>query len=330
MIELIELCKYYGEKAAVDHVSLRVERGNNMVLLGTSGCGKTTTLKMINRLIEPSSGTIRVNGQDVRQQPLEKLRRNIGYVIQSIGLFPHYTVAQNIGLVPSLLKWPEKRIRERCSELMNLVGLDETMGERMPYELSGGQQQRVGLARALAADPEVILMDEPFGALDPITKQQILTEFLQMEALLSKTMIMVTHDVFEAVTLADSICLMDQGRVQQIGSPLDLVFRPASNFVRDFFNIQRFRLELQVLRLEDILPLAETEEATGGEREPTSQLNSSDSLLYALEKLEQEGNENLLISGDDKKKRPSRIMSRESMLKFFYLLKKDLSAKANH
>jgi osmoprotectant transport system ATP-binding protein len=324
MIQVRELSKYYNGKAAVDHVSFEIAEGNTMVLLGTSGCGKTTTMKMINRLIEPSSGQILVGGKDIKAQKPEELRRNIGYVIQNIGLFPHYSVAQNIGLVPSLLKWPDEKINRRNLELMSLIGLDESLLHRYPHELSGGQQQRVGLARALAADPQLILLDEPFGALDPITKQQIQQEFLTLETLKNKTMLMVTHDVFEAVTLGDSICLMDQGRIQQIGTPHELIFRPASGFVREFFNSQRFRLELQVLKLRDLVKLAPPPQAATAKLSGIS-LSDGLSLLESLEALEREDAASLTVLEKGDKKRPSMVLSREEIFGFFYQLKKQLS-----
>ncbi|WPP49927.1 ABC transporter ATP-binding protein [Catalinimonas niigatensis] len=326
MIEVSELSKDFNGKLAVDRVSFQIEEGQTMVLLGTSGCGKTTTMKMINRLIEPSSGQVFVGGKDVQKQVPEELRKNIGYVIQSIGLFPHYTVAQNIGLVPSLLRWSESKIKDRSEELMALIGLPLSLLNRLPHELSGGQQQRVGLARALAADPQLILMDEPFGALDPITKQQIQREFLTLETLRKKTMIIVTHDVFEAVTLGDHVCLMDRGRIQQQGTPYELIFRPANEFVHSFFNSQRFRLELQVVKLKDIAKLLKT---SAPEEIPHPVQNISlppnTSLLEALEELEKEDMEWLSISEVEYEKRPSKLLNREKLLHYFYQLKKELS-----
>lgn len=326
MIEVKELSKYFNSKAAVDHISFQIDEGQTMVLLGTSGCGKTTTMKMINRLIEPSSGEIYIGGKDIRRQSPEVLRRNIGYVIQSVGLFPHFTVAQNIGLVPSLIGWDKKKIKVRCDELMALIGLSPNLLERFPHELSGGQQQRVGLARALAADPQLILLDEPFGALDPITKQQIQKEFLTLEALKKKTMLMVTHDVFEAVSLGDSICLMDKGKIQQQGTPYELIFKPASSFVHKFFNTQRFRLELQVVKLSDIVRLHSSETIEELPPEDTVvKMPSDTSLLEALEMLEREDTAWLRVVDEHvEQKRLSSLLSRENLMQYFYQFKKEV------
>jgi osmoprotectant transport system ATP-binding protein len=213
-------------------------------------------LKMLNRLVELSSGKISINGQDIMTQSAVELRRKIGYVIQQIGLFPHYTVEQNIGLVPSLLKWPASSIRKRTVELLQMVGLPyEQYAKKYPDQLSGGQQQRIGLARALAADPPIILMDEPFGALDPIIRSAIRQEFLQLDALKDKTTILVTHDVTEAVQLADHICLMDKGEVQQLGTAKELLYKPANSFVQQFFNQNRFQLQLMVHTLDNVWPV---------------------------------------------------------------------------
>lgn len=255
MIEAIELTKKYQGYAAVNRISFQVREGETLGLVGTSGCGKSTTLKMLNRLIEPSSGRIIINGQDVQQIPPEKLRRGIGYSIQNSGLFPHYTVAENVAVVPRLLKWKEKRINQRTQELLAMVGLPpEKFLQRYPQELSGGQKQRVGLARALAADPPLILLDEPFGALDGITRHQIQLEFKQLKNILGKTVILVTHDIFEAVTLCDRLSVMDRGIIQQIGTSKELIFQPSNYFVRDLFASQRFQLELYITTLGDLIP----------------------------------------------------------------------------
>jgi osmoprotectant transport system ATP-binding protein len=256
MIEIKALSKSFGNTTAVDALSFRVEGGETLALLGTSGSGKTTTLKMLNRLIEPSSGQILLNGEDIRQQPLETMRRQMGYVIQQVGLFPHYTVDENVAVVPKLLDWPAARIQERSTLLLERLGLDPAVfGSRYPHELSGGQQQRVGIARALAAEPPVLLMDEPFSALDPITRQELRRDFRKLEEFQQQTVILVTHDVAEAFELADRICLLDDGKLQQLGTPRELLFRPANDFVRDFFAAQRLRLAYQVLEVNDLQEL---------------------------------------------------------------------------
>lgn len=256
MIEVSNLTKEFHGIKAVDNISFSVKKGETFVLLGTSGCGKTTTLKMINRLIDPTLGEMRIEGKNTLEQDPTELRKHLGYVIQNIGLFPHYTVEQNITVVPQLLKWEQGRMRMRTKELLELVGLvpPEDFLKRLPEELSGGQQQRVGLARAFAADPPIILLDEPFGALDPITRRQIQKEFKKLEKIMSKTMILVTHDTFEAIDLGDTICLMENGRIQQIGTPKELLFFPKNDFVQNFFRANRFLLELKVILLKDLLP----------------------------------------------------------------------------
>ena len=255
MITVEQLSKYFGEVKAVDGISFEVNEHENLVLLGTSGCGKTTTLKMINRLIEPTSGKILIDGKDIFTQSPEILRRSIGYVLQNNGLFPHYTVAENIAIVPQLLKWDEKRIEKRIAELMEKLHLSSDYLNIYPNELSGGQQQRVGLARALVADPPVLLMDEPFGALDNVTRSKIHAEFKALDELKRKTIIMVTHDVQEAFELGDRICLMDKGKIVQIGTPAELLFNPANDFVNDFLKEQRLQLELRAVRIKDIWKL---------------------------------------------------------------------------
>lgn len=235
MIEVSHLRKSFGNTVAVKDISFEVNTGENLILLGTSGCGKTTTLRMLNRLIVPESGNIRINGRDVQSVSPEKLRRGIGYVMQQTGLFPHYTVAENIAIVPKLEKWPGEKINARTRELMHKLGLSyDTHAHMFPHELSGGQQQRVGIARALAADPPVLLMDEPFGALDPITRQKIRNDFKEVDELKRKTMVMVTHDVQDAFALATRICLMDKGAIVQLGTPEELRERPVNDFVRRF------------------------------------------------------------------------------------------------
>jgi osmoprotectant transport system ATP-binding protein len=245
MIVVKGITKTYGGFKAVDDVSFAVEEGENTIFLGASGSGKTTLLKMINRLIEPSAGEIWIGGKKIGEQPPAALRKKIGYVLQNTGLFPHYTVAENIAVVPRLLGWDKTRIRSRTADLLEKLHLPP--GKYLssyPNELSGGQQQRVGLARALAADPPVLLMDEPFGALDPLTRASVKKDFKELDELKSKTIILVTHDVLEAFELADRICLLDKGKIIQSGKPDELLYRPANEYVRRFFDEHRFQLEV--------------------------------------------------------------------------------------
>jgi osmoprotectant transport system ATP-binding protein len=240
---------------AVHDVTLAIPRGRFVALLGTSGCGKTTSLRLINRLEEPSGGEVLVRGRAVTEYAPEELRRSIGYVIQDAGLFPHLTIAANVATVPRLLGWPARRVGERVREILDLVGLPETQyGHRLPHQLSGGQRQRVGVARGLAADPDILLMDEPFGALDPGTRSDIQDEFLRLQKKLNRTVVMVTHDIAEAGKMADDIVLMARGQIIQEGALADILLRPADERVRDFLGPQRHELVLGALRLRDILP----------------------------------------------------------------------------
>ncbi len=225
-----------GSHLAVDDVSLDVREGETLVLLGSSGSGKTTLLKLANRLLEPTSGTIEMDGEDIAGQDPVSLRRKIGYVFQGIGLFPHMTVEENMAMVPRLLGWPAARRRDRARELLALVGLDaETYAGRFPEELSGGQQQRVGVGRALAADPAHLLMDEPFGALDALTRDTQQQELLTLKERLKKTIVFVTHDIFEAMTLGDRIAVLHAGRLEQIGAREEIIQNPVTAFVRELF-----------------------------------------------------------------------------------------------
>jgi osmoprotectant transport system ATP-binding protein len=234
MIVLDKVCKSYdgGDNYSVRDVSFTVPTGSLLVLLGGSGCGKTTTLKMINRLIEPTSGRIEVHGQDVSGADPVELRRSIGYVFQGIGLFPHMTVADNVAVVPRLLRWPLGRIAERVDELLTMVDLPPgEYRDRFPRQLSGGQQQRIGFARALAAGPKVMLLDEPFGALDPVTRDELREEFLSLRRRLGLTAVMVTHDMTEALLSADLIAVMNAGRLVRLGKPRELMTEPGDPFV---------------------------------------------------------------------------------------------------
>lgn len=243
-----------ANRAAVDNCSFEVADGSFVVLLGPSGCGKTTLLKMVNRLYEPTSGRIELEGVDVRRIATTTLRRQIGYVIQQVGLFPHMTVAQNIGVVPRLLGWNRERISARVDELLTLIELppDEYRG-RYPAQLSGGQQQRVGLARALAGEPKVMLMDEPFGAIDAITRTALQDEMLRIQRKLKKTIIFVTHDVEEALRLADKIVVMQRGRIVQYGTPFNILTQPASPFVSTLMGADDMVRQLSLLRVDSAM-----------------------------------------------------------------------------
>jgi osmoprotectant transport system ATP-binding protein len=248
MLRLESVSKHYSSRTVVDDLSLEVDSGEVCVLIGPSGCGKTTTLKMINRLIEPSSGRILLDEEDVTRGDPVKLRRRMGYVIQLVGLFPHETVAENIATVPKLLGWDRRRTRARVDELLDLVGLEpDEYGQRYPDQLSGGQRQRVGVARALAADPPVLLMDEPFGAIDPIARDRLQAEFLRLQGELKKTVVFVTHDIDEAVRLGDRIAVLREGGVlQQYDTPANVLGRPATEFVADFVGGDRGLKRLSV------------------------------------------------------------------------------------
>ncbi len=253
MIDVKELSKSFQHKTAVDRISFNLKEGETLVLLGTSGSGKTTTLRMINRLTDPDKGTVLIDGKNIMDQDAENLRRGMGYVLQNYGLFPHFTVAENIAIVPKLLKWPKAQINQRTDELLTKLQLPPAQyRKKYPKNLSGGQMQRVGLARALAADPPILLMDEPFGALDTLTRMSVRKEFNNLDELKKKTIILVTHDVEEAFELGDVIGLMDNGRLEQFGKPADLLFHPANDFVKNFLQPHRLQLELQLITLENL------------------------------------------------------------------------------
>ena len=290
------LTKRYGSRAVVDDVSFTVAAGETLVLLGPSGCGKTTLLKLLNRLIEPDGGTVEINGRDVRQQAPEALRRGIGYVIQQVGLLPHYTVAENVGVVPRLLGRPATETAARTAELLERLHLPVArFAGMLPAQLSGGQQQRVGLARALAADPPIVLMDEPFGALDPITRAAVRRDFRELEELRRKTVVLVTHDVQEAFELADRVMLLDNGKIQQLGPPRELLLKPANAFVRRFFQAERLALQLRVMTLEVVLPFVVFEGKAAPDDAPT--LPRSASVQEAVALLSETGTDRLRIAG---------------------------------
>lgn len=254
MINLESITKHYGDTRAVENLSFSVAGGEVCVLIGPSGCGKTTTLRMINRLIEPTGGKIFVNGWDISRGKPEKLRQSIGYAIQSVGLFPHMTVGANIAVVPELLHWEKERIAARVEELLVLVGLDpgEYIGKH-PNQLSGGEAQRIGVARALSADPPILLMDEPFGAVDPLTRERLQVQFINIQEKLKKTIILVTHDLDEAIRLADRIAIMESGRLVQYDTPEVILSKPANKFVHDFIGTDRALKRLSRIGIENFV-----------------------------------------------------------------------------
>ncbi|MEY4546323.1 MAG: hypothetical protein RL685_2518 [Pseudomonadota bacterium] len=239
MIEARGLSKRFGETTVVEAVSFRVERGELLALVGASGSGKTTTLKMLNRLIEPSAGSVHIAGADVARLPGHQLRRGIGYAFQQVGLFPHLTVGENIGITPRLLGWPSARISARVLELLESMELEPALAGRSIAALSGGQAQRVGVARALAAHPDVLLLDEPFGALDPLTRDRLQRFFSDLQRRLQLTVVLVTHDMTEALLMADRIAVLQSGRLIQIGSPEGLLHAPASDYVESLMDTPR-------------------------------------------------------------------------------------------
>ena len=279
MIRLTGLSKRFAgsAQAAVDNVSLDIAEGEVCVLIGPSGCGKTTTMRLINRMIEPDAGRIEVGGKDVTHMDVVALRRSIGYVIQQVGLFPHMTIADNIATVPRLLGWEPPRIERRIDELLELVGLDSaTYRTRWPRELSGGQKQRVGVARALAADPPVMLMDEPFGAIDPITRTRLQDEFLAILGRLRKTIVFVTHDLDEAVRMGSRVAVMRQGRIEQFDTPEALLASPVNEFVEAFVGDDRALRRLALVSVESALERG----SAGSAHAP--RINSKASLRDAL------------------------------------------------
>lgn len=263
-IELTNVSKVYPNQPepAVENFNMTINPGELVMLVGPSGCGKTTTMKMINRIIEPSSGSIKIDGQDILTLDQNQLRRNIGYVIQQIGLFPHMTIAENVSVVPNLLGWSKEKTKQRVAELLELVELDPAVfAGRYPKQLSGGQQQRVGVARALAADPPVMLMDEPFGATDPITRERLQAEFQQLQANIGKTIVFVTHDFEEAIKLGDRIAVLSKrSKIEQFDTPANILANPASDYVASFIGEGAALKRLALMKVESAV---ESGSATG-------------------------------------------------------------------
>lgn len=290
MIRLAALSKFFdtpdGPVVAADQITLEVPEGQICVLLGPSGCGKTTILRMVNRLVEPSAGTVFLDDQDVRNLDPVLLRRRMGYVIQQAGLFPHLSVEDNIGVVPCLLGWDRRRIRRRASELLEMVGLDpQVYLHRYPRQLSTGQQQRVGLARALAADPPVLLMDEPFGDIDPLNRISLQDEFLSMQRALGKTVLFVSHDVDEAIKVANAIAILRKGRLEQVADPDTLLAHPANRFVADFVGADRTLKRLQLVSVARAMDPA------------APRVRSEDSLERAAELMTEHGYDHIVFVG---------------------------------
>ncbi len=290
MIRFENVSKQYPDGTqAVDALNLNIEKGEFFVFIGPSGCGKTTTLKMINRLIDLTEGTLYISDKKISEYDIHELRWNIGYVLQQIALFPHMTIEENISIVPELRKWKKNDIRKRVDELLEMVGLDpDTYRNRKPSELSGGQQQRIGVVRALAADPEIILMDEPFSALDPISREKLQNDILDLQKRIKKTIIFVTHDMQEALKLGDRICVMREGQVVQVAAPQTIIQNPADDFIKEFIGSRSGIKEISGLNhnetLENYISLFE---ASDVQVSSTPSLSINDTLATALQRLKQ-------------------------------------------
>ncbi len=289
MIEFQNVYKSYKDKKILENINLVIEDNSIVVLIGESGCGKTTTLKMINRLIEPTKGKIMINGKDIKKTNPIKLRRSIGYVIQQTGLFPHLTIRQNIELISKLEKKEKKMIQEKTMELMKMVGLSEELLDSYPSELSGGQQQRVGIARAFATDPDIILMDEPFSALDPITRSSLQDEVIRLQDKLKKIIIFVTHDMDEAIKLADKIAIMEQGKVVQYDRPEKILKQPVNEFVRNFVGEKRIWDSPKLIKVKDIMI------------EHPNCCKENFSVFYCLNKMRMNKTDTLLVIDNEQK-----------------------------
>ncbi len=288
MIRFEHVSKRFKEAAVLSDISFEIEKGTFVAIIGASGCGKTTTLKMINRLIEPTEGKIFINGEDISQKDVIALRRNMGYVIQQTGLFPHMTIRENIELIPKVQKKSPDEIKKRTFELMEMVGLDrDTFLDRYPTELSGGQQQRVGVARAFATDPDIILMDEPFSALDPITRAGLQDELASLQAKLKKTIVFVTHDMDEAIKVADKLLIMSHGSIVQYDTPENILKNPANDFVSHFVGKNRIWTSPEFIKAEDIMiedPVTCTEDLTLFRCMERMRMAKVDSLMVVDEK----------------------------------------------
>jgi len=293
MLEFKNISKVFKNQTIINDISFTVNKGEFVVIIGPSGCGKTTTLKMINKLIAPSSGNIYLEGKDILKEDTIKLRRNMGYVIQQTGLFPHLTVGENIGLIPKLEKWSQDKITKRTTELLNMVGMEpEQYVDRYPFELSGGQQQRIGVARAFAINPDLILMDEPFSALDPISRSQLQDELFDLQQEFKKTIIFVTHDMDEAIKLGDRICIMQDGNILQYDTPENILKNPATAFVEEFIGKNRLWQQPEFIKAKDIMitePIKTTGSRTIVQAIEIMKSNKVDSLLIINKENKLEG-----------------------------------------
>jgi osmoprotectant transport system ATP-binding protein len=308
MIETRGLTKLYNGVPAVRQVDLRVSRGELCILLGPSGCGKSTLIRMLNALITPTAGDVLINGVNIRDTAPETLRRNIGYVVQNVGLFPHYTVSRNIGVVMKLQRRPAPEIVERTAFLLNLIGLPQQYAGKYPQELSGGEAQRVGVARALAADPDILLMDEPFGSVDPLNREHLQRSFADIQRTLKKTVLFVTHDVSEALALADRIILMQEGQIVREGTPREMVFGKGDEFSKAFFGSE-MALKLLARYRVDQAYVPGAQSAESGCCLPGNAL-----LSEALSLMLMKGCTDILVKGDEK---PAGVLSFESLLTYF-------------
>jgi len=283
MLEFRNIKKVFKNQIVIEDISFTINKGEFVVIVGQSGCGKTTTLKMINRLISPTSGSIYLQGENILKEDTIKLRRNMGYVIQQTGLLPHMTVGENIGIIPMLEKWPEDKIHERTNELLKMVGMEpEEYVDRYPCELSGGQQQRIGVARAWATNPDIILMDEPFSALDPITRNQLQDELFNLQQESKKTIVFVTHDMDEALKLGDRICIMKDGNIVQFDTPEEILNNPADDFVKEFIGKNRIWQQPGFIKAKDIMitePITTSGNRTVVQALEIMKANKVDSLL---------------------------------------------------
>ena len=315
--------RYSGRTAAAVHeLSLSVPAGEICVLIGPSGSGKTTAMKMVNRLIDITEGDITVGGQSVRSLDLTELRRGIGYVFQQIGLFPHMSVEDNIGTVPRLLGWPKQRIRDRVGELLELVGLEQSDAKRYPGQFSGGQRQRIGVARAMAADQPIMLMDEPFGAVDPIARDRLQNDFLRLHAEVRKTVIFVTHDIDEAIKMGHRIAILREGELVQYGTPDDILANPANEFIADFVGADRGLKRLLLRKLAEI----ELSPAANGERDDLPTIDDDTSLRDALSMMVTQRVSALTVLGSAGERRGT--VSMESLAHFADLDRADAEVEA--